>query len=144
MKKIVVNRSFGGFGLSSLGVQRYAEIKGIPLVITTDEQGILEYWKGDAETVKQNRERFKELDKGWYTLPVDTREALMREYDELTLNPILVPRDDPALVQAVEELGEIASEENSTLKVIEIPDDVEWVLQEYDGWETIAEKHRTW
>jgi len=30
------------------------------------------------------------------------------------------------------------------LKVVEIPDDVEWNVQEYDGNEWVAEKHRIW
>jgi hypothetical protein len=30
------------------------------------------------------------------------------------------------------------------LKVVEIPDDVQWQIEEYDGKEWIAEKHRTW
>jgi hypothetical protein len=28
--------------------------------------------------------------------------------------------------------------------VVRIPADVDWVLQEYDGLEWIAERHRTW
>jgi hypothetical protein len=32
----------------------------------------------------------------------------------------------------------------SQLKVVEIPDGVEWEIAEYDGSEHIAEKHRTW
>jgi hypothetical protein len=30
------------------------------------------------------------------------------------------------------------------LKVVEIPDGVEWELNDYDGMEHIAEVHRTW
>lgn len=30
------------------------------------------------------------------------------------------------------------------IKIVDIPDDVEWELCEYDGIEHIAEKHRTW
>lgn len=30
------------------------------------------------------------------------------------------------------------------LKVVSIPADVEWQIEEYDGAEWIAEKHRTW
>jgi hypothetical protein len=30
------------------------------------------------------------------------------------------------------------------LEVVEIPDDVEWIIVDYDGMEHIAEKHRTW
>jgi len=30
------------------------------------------------------------------------------------------------------------------LKIIEIPEDVDWEVDEYDGLETIHEKHRSW
>ena len=30
------------------------------------------------------------------------------------------------------------------LKIVEIPDDVKWIVEEYDGIELIAEVHRTW
>ena len=53
-------------------------------------------------------------------------------------------RDDPHLVEAVELLGAASAGSFADLKVVEIPDDVEWNIQEYDGLEWIAEKHRTW
>ena len=53
-------------------------------------------------------------------------------------------RIDPILIQIVEEMGEEASGQYSNLKVVEIPDDVDWEIKDYDGVEWIAEKHRTW
>lgn len=55
-----------------------------------------------------------------------------------------IGRNNPILVEIVEELGESANTRFSELKVVEIPDDVEWEIEEYDGNEWIAEKHRTW
>ena len=55
-----------------------------------------------------------------------------------------VKRDDPILVQVVEQLGEKADGFCASLKVVEIPDGVNWQIQEYDGNEHIAEKHWTW
>jgi hypothetical protein len=55
-----------------------------------------------------------------------------------------INRDDPHLVQAVLQLGEAANSPYSKLKVVTIPDDVEWHIDEYDGWEWVAENHRTW
>lgn len=55
-----------------------------------------------------------------------------------------IPRDDPYLVQIVRELGMAANGAHSNLKIVEIPGDVEWMVQEYDGAEWIAEQHRTW
>tara|TARA_R110002167_G_scaffold130022_1_gene313386 strand:- start:5879 stop:6163 length:285 start_codon:yes stop_codon:yes gene_type:complete len=53
-------------------------------------------------------------------------------------------RDDPKLVEVVEALGTKASGTSANLVIVEIPDDVEWYIDEYDGWETVREKHRTW
>jgi len=53
-------------------------------------------------------------------------------------------RDDPVLVQVVEEMGEDSFGGYATLKIVEIPSDVEWIIRDYDGIEHIAEKHRTW
>ncbi|MEI8135671.1 MAG: hypothetical protein WCH46_11480 [bacterium] len=53
-------------------------------------------------------------------------------------------RDDPALVQVVEELGEKSHDRYSELRVVEIPDRISWIVLEYDGLEHVAEQHRTW
>lgn len=53
-------------------------------------------------------------------------------------------RNHPLLVRVVEELGAKANGRFAKLKVVEIPDDVEWEIAEYDGNEHVAEKHRTW
>ena len=55
-----------------------------------------------------------------------------------------IPRDCPVLVALVEEMGERADNSWSRLKVIEIPDDIDWYIEEYDGIEHVAEVHRTW
>jgi hypothetical protein len=47
-------------------------------------------------------------------------------------------------VQVVEQMGDAASGSHSELAIVEIPDDVEWEIDEYDGREHVAEKHRTW
>lgn len=48
------------------------------------------------------------------------------------------------LVECVEKLGEDADGEFAELKVVDIPDDVEWTIEEHDGMEWVSEKHRTW
>lgn len=56
-----------------------------------------------------------------------------------------ISRDDPDLVAIIEELGsQEVGGRYSTLKVVEIPEGVDWIIQDYDGVEWIAEKHRTW
>lgn len=53
-------------------------------------------------------------------------------------------RTDPDLIEIIETLGDEANNSFSDLKVIEIPDDIKYTIEEYDGKEWIAEKHRTW
>jgi hypothetical protein len=55
-----------------------------------------------------------------------------------------IPRNDTDLVRVVSELGEKANGFCASLKLVDIPDDVEWFIEEYDGNEWVAEKHRTW
>ena len=55
-----------------------------------------------------------------------------------------IPRDSQQLVSTVKVLGERANSVYSRLKIVTIPDDVEWTVMEYDGAEWIAEAHRTW
>lgn len=55
-----------------------------------------------------------------------------------------IDRNDKDLVEIVESLGKLASGSCAELKVVEIPNGVEWSIHEYDGVEWVAEKHRTW
>ncbi len=53
-------------------------------------------------------------------------------------------RHDPNLVACVEKLGKKANGEHASLFITEIPDEIQYIIQEYDGREHVAEKHRTW
>ena len=125
--EIVINKCYGGFGLSEKAVMRYAEIKGIKIYPFHDDF-ITHY----------------------YTVPVDG-VALKGDYlpspdvpNETYFSTSSIERDDSVLVQVVKELGKAASGEYSELSVVEIPDGVEYEITDYDGYEHIAEKHRTW
>lgn len=54
------------------------------------------------------------------------------------------PRNHPALVEMVESLGDVACASCCSLRVVEVPDDVQWQIDDYDGVEWVAEKHRRW
>jgi hypothetical protein len=55
-----------------------------------------------------------------------------------------IPRDCPVLVAMIEEQGTAVNGDFADLKIVEIPDDVNWYIEEYDGLEHVAERHRTW
>jgi hypothetical protein len=55
-----------------------------------------------------------------------------------------IKRDDPTLVQIVKEMGADGWGEHAELKIVRIPANVDWQIEEYDGWEWVAEAHRSW
>lgn len=54
-------------------------------------------------------------------------------------------RSDPDLIAVVEELGtQAASGRFAELKIVQIPDETDYVISEYDGMESVAERHTIW
>lgn len=140
MRKIVINDCYGGFGVSEAGMRRYAEIKGINLWVKKDRFGYNSYM------IVPPSQEMPEMDYvKWHGLSIEERKAHNEQYRQQQLNDDDFARDDPVLVQVVEELGtEKASDRFANLKIVEIPDDVKWQIEEYDGTEWVAEEHRTW
>ena len=64
---------------------------------------------------------------------------------EINRTLYLLLRDDPVLIRIFEQIGsERFSADYCTVKIVEIPDDVQWIICESNGYEWVAEKHRTW
>lgn len=82
--------------------------------------------------------------KDFYRLSMEDRRKMNENYSKINLDCRPENRSDPILVQTVEELGEKANGSCAKLKVIEIPDDIEWEIDEYDGMESVRECHRSW
>ena len=54
-------------------------------------------------------------------------------------------RNDKRLIHTIEALGtKKASGKCANIKIVEIPDDVKFTVEEYDGSEWVAEVHHTW
>lgn len=128
--KIVINRCYGGYGLSKEAVMRYAELAGLTLYPEDFTWGNHFYTIPVAEYKKLHDEAVESKD--W--------SAVSGKY----FSDNDIERTDPLLIQVVEELGEGSWGKYSELKVVNIPDHVEWQLKEYDGMESIAEVHQTW
>lgn len=139
-RKIVVNRCYGGFSLSEAGVMLYAKLKGLTVYSERDEKSsFTTYWIVPPE------DRLPEPSQAdWQAWPMDERTEYIRKQDAQEINDRKLERDDPALVETVETLGAAANGMCAQLDVTAIPADVEWQIEEYDGREWIAERHRTW
>lgn len=80
---------------------------------------------------------------GGFGLSEEAKEWMAKKESSIP-NIRTISRHDPILVECVETLKEKANDTASRLKVVEIPDDVKYQIEEYSGWEHIAEVHRTW
>lgn len=137
MKKIVINNCFGGFCLSNEGIKYFAKLKGIQELYFYKEES------GEIQKVDEESSSFLVT-----PLTIDigekpTYEEYYKAIDHYYYSPEF-KRDDLDLIKTIDDLGEKASGDFSNLKIVEIPDDVEWQIEEYDGNEWVAEKHRTW
>lgn len=113
--KVVINCDYGGFGLSDDALREYGKRKGLNLV-------------------EEGPDRF-----GFTHFYIDSKS------DKNYFSDRDIERNDPVLVEIVENLKtKKAGNRFASLKVVEIPDNVEWEIKEYDGMEWIAEVHRTW
>jgi hypothetical protein len=101
--KIVINKRYGGFGLSKMALEAYASRKGINPGEWDDRYNY-----------------FKDL----------------YEHE--------ITRNDADLIAVVESLGPLANGHAAELKIVEIPDGINWGIHSYDGMEHIYEEHRTW
>jgi hypothetical protein len=110
--KIVYNKCYGGFGLSDKAIRRYAELKGITIYPEGERHSII-YW----------------------TVPINERKKIWDEAQVFCHYDI--ERDDWALVQVVEELGDEANGECAELRIEEVPDGTAYDIDDYDGNETV-------
>ena len=145
MKKIVINACHGGFGLSDEAVIRYNELIGRKVwLIKDDVFNYTTYSLVPPEERITVGEKLFSAPVNWHEMTMEEKQAYNEAYSKQTFNDRNIARDDPILVQVVEEMGEKADSRYSSLSIVEIPDDVEWQIDEYDGNEWVAEKHRTW
>jgi len=59
-------------------------------------------------------------------------------------NEYKIDREDPSLIYVIRTLGNKVNNSCSNLIILDIPDDVEYIICENVGKEWVAEKHRTW
>lgn len=127
--KVVLNKCYGGFSLSNAAYE--ALIKKGWKVTFYNEQG--NHQDRDADICDGQGGEYPSKwcrDDLRYSLVCSRRDKEIRAHADL--------------VEVVEQLGDKANGRCAALEVVEIPDGVSWQIEEYDGMEHIAEKHRTW
>lgn len=136
--KVILNKCYGGFGVSQKAYELYAKKKGIEIFAykleCTNDKPI--YRKTDMGSSIFTITFTKDF--GDY---VDLYDDNSEKYIlELCSNY----REDPVLIEVVEELGDRANSPFSKLVVVDIPDGMEYEIDEYDGVETLHQKVEKW
>jgi len=128
MTKIVYNACYGGFSLSDAAIMRYAEIKGITVYSSVSEFGSTSYYLCP-------REEYERI------LAEDSANPFgfgrFARSNAMIFSDRNIDRDDPALVQVVEELGNGASGKYADLSIAELAAGTLYRIDEYDGMESV-------
>lgn len=141
--KIVINKCYGGFGVSPLGLKMYAELKGKKAYFYTqtkysfidkvDEYSKIKTPSRDSMGIYCST---KDYGKSFSQFPKDSDKTFIWEHN--------LKRTDKSLVKVVETLGVKANGWAANLRVIDILDGISYEIDDYDGIESIHEEHRSW
>lgn len=133
-KKVILNKCYGGSRPSYAAYMYYAQKKGWDIFAYTMD-GFHSYRRAE----KPSDLRFATFTIKDYG---DNPKSFDWENDVLYLGGDF--REDPVLIEVVEALGKAASSELSRLVVVEIPADLDYVIDDYDGVETLHQRVEEW
>ena len=152
--KVVINDCFGGFSLSPLAIKRMAELQKRDCYFFTHDWKSEQYIPVKLEDINQHSLLVFAFDipnpnevlkhKKWSTMTDKQRSKNSNLYSKHIIKNRDYERHDTLLIQVVKELGTKANGQCASLKIVTIPDGTDYEIEEYDGNEHIAEKHRTW
>ncbi len=130
--KIVINRCYGGFGLSYKAKLALLELGCEHTKLVSPD----EYYGKYSSSYKDDLESFKANNTFYIQFVKDQPIVDKHDYSET--------RACKHLVDVVETLGTEASGLLSKLSIVTIPDGIDWEIDEYDGMESVEELHRSW
>lgn len=138
MRRIVINKCYGGFGLSNQAIlalyrRKHPEVKEYFFYEEDYDDGSYRCRRSSLE----NADMILTKDLG----DEFTYKAFYKDLDDINISPLFadrVERHDPDLIAVVEQLGEKANGSFAELRIKEIPDDEKYIINEYDGLETIV------
>lgn len=137
--EIVLNKCYGGFGLSPLAIKAYLKRKGKDCYFYNQTKYKHSDKKNEFTLVKTSKSdtvRFNIFTKNLgETFSKWPKEKGVYFYDRD------IERSDPDLIAVVKKLGEKANGWAAELRIVDIPDGIDYSISDYDGIETAEEPH---
>lgn len=143
--KVVINVCYGGFGVSTAALIELIKMKSelvkiVPIEKFSGCKNLQEYRKKNPYRVRNCNIKVRGFERD------NSPDVLFKK--DMVYTPkdgrFLSFRSHNDLIEIVEKLGKKSWGEFAELKIIEVPDDVDWIVDEYDGRETVEEVHRSW
>lgn len=146
-REVAINKCYGGFSLSAEALlwlwERGCQEIGTP---------VKQYYGGEGKYAELHhdhdwKQNYQQDLKTWHKYLENKKDSVFLsvfspcEKFALSGEP---DRSDPLLIECIKTLGDKANGRCAEIEIIEIPANVEYEIEEYDGMEHIAEKHRTW
>ncbi len=143
--KIILNKCFGGFGLSHVAKINLLEAKGLKVYAYRVE----EHYNSDpySEYTLRKIDKFYKTERRFETF-VYLKEPLAKDVTRISLHDYVEMlengkytfdedklRVDKDVIAIVEQLGSAASDNFSNLEIFEIPNGSEYIIDDYDGLE---------
>lgn len=130
--KVVINKCYGGFSISKEALEELYKRKAKCLKVTNVKDYFGKNWQKEIKI-------YTDPNSFMYGRILIDGDKVVRLDDNRNKC-----RTDPDLIAVVESMREKANGQLAELKIVNIPKDMKWEIDEYDGIEHVAEKHRTW
>jgi len=141
--KVLINKCYGGFSVTPEVIKRLVilEAKCIEKIAPKKYYGRESEWKKDFPN-------YLDMGGGFFAHKHEYnvyKDGFLYQLIDGYGDEKSKTRTDKDLISVFEELGSKKSSGMcAKLGVVEIPDGIDFVIEEYDGYESVAEKHRTW
>lgn len=133
---IVINKCYGGFGLSPEALLWLYNNGERENAIPVDEF-FSKATELKAEQLKEWRAYLESKEKGFIlTVFSPDEKYVLSQYD--------ISRTSKLLIECIRVLGKKANGEYAELKIVSIPSNIDYYIHDYDGMESVEENHASW
>ena len=126
MKKVMINKCYGGFCFSKKAIQLYIERKQLDV-----KPYLWDHSEEESKPVLLTWEAYQtQFQDSWHT-------CLLHDNGNYFSQNEKIERDDKVMVSVVEELGAEANGQHAEIRMAEIMDNEEYEIHDYDGVESL-------